>query len=137
MRLGDPLKIIKQIRSQKTGIILPREGTFVRAVDNLGRKLILVNFGTAGEEYLFPTRSRPGLVGINRLCTTDSIVRFLRPSVSMKMKCGDYSSTTIPPSSDRATIRMSKNPNRPKQNSQRTYSAAYFSLEFPAVLSSA
>jgi len=54
MRPGDPLKIIKQIRSQKTGIILPREGTFVRAVDNLGRKLILVNFGTAGEEYLFP-----------------------------------------------------------------------------------
>ncbi len=53
MRPGDPLKIIKQIRSQKTGIILPREGTFVRAVDNLGRKLILVNFGTAGEEYLF------------------------------------------------------------------------------------
>jgi hypothetical protein len=52
----------------------------------------------------------------------------------MKMKCGDYSSTTIPPSSDRATIGMSKNPNRPKQNSARlslTYSAAYFSLEFP------
>jgi hypothetical protein len=33
---------------------LPREGTFVRAVENLGRKLILVNFGTAGDEYLFP-----------------------------------------------------------------------------------
>jgi hypothetical protein len=33
---------------------LPREGTFVRAVENLGRKLILVNFGAAGDEYLFP-----------------------------------------------------------------------------------
>ena len=54
MRTGDSLKTIKPIRSQKTGIILPREGTFVRAVENLGRQLILVNFGTAGEEYLFP-----------------------------------------------------------------------------------
>jgi hypothetical protein len=34
--------------------MLPREGTFVRAVENMGRQLILVNFGTAGEEYLFP-----------------------------------------------------------------------------------
>jgi len=54
MRTGDSLKTIKPIRSQKTGIILPREGTFVRAVENLGRQLILVNFGAAGEEYLFP-----------------------------------------------------------------------------------
>lgn len=54
MRPGDPLKTIKPIRSQKTGVLLPREGTFVRAIENLGRNLILVNFGTAGEEYLFP-----------------------------------------------------------------------------------
>jgi hypothetical protein len=54
MSPGDPLKTIKPIRSQKTGVVLPREGTFVRAVENLGRSLILVNFGTAGEEYLFP-----------------------------------------------------------------------------------
>ncbi|HZD42168.1 MAG TPA: hypothetical protein VE131_15700 [Terriglobales bacterium] len=54
MKPGDPLKIVKPIRSQKTGIFLPREGTFVRAVENMGRKLILVNFGAAGEEYLFP-----------------------------------------------------------------------------------
>ena len=54
MRAGDSLKTIKPIRSHKTGIILPREGTFVRAVENLGRQLILVNFGSAGEEYLFP-----------------------------------------------------------------------------------
>jgi hypothetical protein len=38
---------------------LPREGTFVRAVENLGRKLILVNFGTAGDEYLFPEEILP------------------------------------------------------------------------------
>ncbi|HEV8344387.1 MAG TPA: hypothetical protein VGR30_18690 [Candidatus Binatia bacterium] len=54
MKPGDPLKTSRPIRSQKTGIILPREGTFVRADENLGRKLILVNFGTDGYEYLFP-----------------------------------------------------------------------------------
>lgn len=54
MKTGDPLKTSKPIRSQKTGVLLPREGTFVRAVENMGRMLILVNFGTAGEEYLFP-----------------------------------------------------------------------------------
>jgi hypothetical protein len=54
MKTGDPLKTSKPIRSQKTGIILPREGTFVRAIENMGRQLILVSFGQAGEEYLFP-----------------------------------------------------------------------------------
>jgi hypothetical protein len=54
MSPGDSLKTVKPIRSQKTGVLLPRQGTFVRAVENLGRNLILVNFGTAGEEYLFP-----------------------------------------------------------------------------------
>jgi hypothetical protein len=54
MSPGDPLKTTKPIRSQKTGVVLPREGTFVRAIENLGRSLILVNFGTAGEEYVFP-----------------------------------------------------------------------------------
>ncbi len=54
MNPGDSLKTTKPIRSQKTGVMLPREGTFVRAVENMGRQLILVNFGTAGEEYLFP-----------------------------------------------------------------------------------
>ncbi len=34
--------------------VLPREGTFVRAIENMGRQLILVNFGAAGDEYLFP-----------------------------------------------------------------------------------
>ena len=54
MRPGDALKTIKPIRSQKTGVLLPREGVFVRAIENMGRKLILVNFGPAGDEYLFP-----------------------------------------------------------------------------------
>jgi hypothetical protein len=59
MRPGDPLKTSKPIRSQKTGVVLPREGTFVRAVENMGRQLILVNFGTAGYEYLFPEEILP------------------------------------------------------------------------------
>jgi hypothetical protein len=54
MSPGDLLKTSKPIRSQKTGVLLPREGTFVRMVENLGRQLILVNFGTAGYEYIFP-----------------------------------------------------------------------------------
>lgn len=54
MRPGDRLKTKKPIRSQKSGVLLPREGTFVRTVENLGRELILVNFGSAGDEYLFP-----------------------------------------------------------------------------------
>jgi hypothetical protein len=54
MRPGDLLKTAKPIRSQKTGVLLPREGTFVRMVENMGRQLILVNFGAAGHEYIFP-----------------------------------------------------------------------------------
>ncbi|HYA28817.1 MAG TPA: hypothetical protein VEI95_08365 [Acidobacteriota bacterium] len=54
MSPGDPLKTSRPIRSQKTGTLLPREGTFVRTIENMGRHLILVNFGPAGEEYLFP-----------------------------------------------------------------------------------
>jgi hypothetical protein len=54
MNTGDPLTTLKLIRSHKTGAILPRHGTFVCDIYNLGRRLILVNFGAAGEEYLFP-----------------------------------------------------------------------------------
>ena len=54
MKTGDSVKTTRLIRSQKTGVLLPRQGTFVRDVENLGRKLILVDFGSAGEEYLFP-----------------------------------------------------------------------------------
>lgn len=54
MKPGDALITTKPIRSQKTGVILPRQGVFVSAIENLGRELILVNFGSAGQEYLFP-----------------------------------------------------------------------------------
>ena len=54
MKTGDSLKITTLVRSQKTGVLLPRQGTFVRDIENLGRRLILVDFGPAGEEYLFP-----------------------------------------------------------------------------------
>jgi hypothetical protein len=53
MKTGDSLKTTKLIRSQRTGVLLLRQGTFVRDIENLGRKLILVDFGSAGEEYLF------------------------------------------------------------------------------------
>ena len=54
MSPGETVKTTKPIRSQKTGVLLPRQGTIVRAIENLGRQLVLVNFGQAGEEYLFP-----------------------------------------------------------------------------------
>jgi hypothetical protein len=50
---GDVLTITRSIRSQKTGLLLPRQGIFVSAIENLGRQLILVNFGKVGLEYLF------------------------------------------------------------------------------------
>lgn len=59
MKPGDALKTTTPIRSQKTGLILPREGKFVTAIENLGRTLILVNFGIAGDEYLFPNELEP------------------------------------------------------------------------------
>ena len=48
MKTGDSLKTTKVSRSQRT------KGTFVRDIENLGRKLVLVDFGSAGKEYLFP-----------------------------------------------------------------------------------
>lgn len=59
MKPGDRLTTNRPIRSQKTGQILPREGTFVSAVENMGRKLILVNFGPSGCEYIFPDEILP------------------------------------------------------------------------------
>ena len=54
MKPGDVLTTTRPIRSQKTGIVLPRQGTFVSAIENLGRQLILVDFDKFGPEYLFP-----------------------------------------------------------------------------------
>jgi len=59
MKPGENLKTAKPIRSQKTGVVLPREGTFINAIENMGRKLILVDFGPAGREYLFPEEIMP------------------------------------------------------------------------------
>ncbi len=54
MKPGEGLRTITPIRSQRTGLMLPREGVFVSEIENLGRTLILVNFGDPGWEYLFP-----------------------------------------------------------------------------------
>jgi hypothetical protein len=54
MKPGDVLTTTRPIRSQKTGVVLPRQGVFVSAVENLGRQLILVSFDSVGLEYLFP-----------------------------------------------------------------------------------
>jgi hypothetical protein len=63
MSPGETVKTTKPIRSQKTGVLLPRQGTIVRAIENLGRQLVLVNFGQAGEEYLFPDEIQTLAVG--------------------------------------------------------------------------
>jgi hypothetical protein len=63
MSPGETVKTTKPIRSQKTGVLLPRQGTIVRAIENLGRQLVLVNFGPAGEEYLFPDEIQTLAVG--------------------------------------------------------------------------
>ena len=52
----------RPIRSHKTGMMLPRTGTVVREMDNLGRHLILVRFETV-EEYLFPDEIEAAEVG--------------------------------------------------------------------------
>lgn len=54
MKFGDHLRTSRPIRSHKPGVVLPRECTYVREIENLGRRMILVNFGEAGEEYLLP-----------------------------------------------------------------------------------
>jgi hypothetical protein len=51
---GEKIRTIMSIRSQRTGLILPRDGIFVGARENIGRTLILVDFGEAGPEYLLP-----------------------------------------------------------------------------------
>jgi len=45
MEIGEQVKTAMAIRSRHTGTFLPREGTVVREIENLGRRLILVDFG--------------------------------------------------------------------------------------------
>jgi hypothetical protein len=65
MKPGDVLTTTRPIRSQKTGIVLPPQGIFVSAIENLGRQLILVNFGKFGLEYLFPNEIVAQSRGVN------------------------------------------------------------------------
>jgi hypothetical protein len=53
MKQGDKIKISKIIRSHQTGLLLPREGIFLSAIENIGRTLLLVDFGEAGKQYIF------------------------------------------------------------------------------------
>jgi hypothetical protein len=53
METGVKLNVTKIIRSSKTGMLLPREGTLVSVTENLGRTLLLVEFGDGQHEYLF------------------------------------------------------------------------------------
>ncbi len=53
MRLGTRVRLRKSVRSQKTGMLLPKEGTLVCVTENLGRRLLLVSFESGSSEYLF------------------------------------------------------------------------------------
>jgi hypothetical protein len=53
MKTGLKLNLTKTIRSAKTGMLLPREGTLVSVTENLGRTLLLVEFEDGRAEYLF------------------------------------------------------------------------------------
>jgi hypothetical protein len=65
MKPGDVLTTTRPIRSHKTGVVLPPQGIFVSAIENLGRQLILVNFGKVGVEYLFPNEIVAQSCGVN------------------------------------------------------------------------
>ena len=54
MKPGDKIRTIMSTRSQRTGLMLPRDGIFISARENIGRLLILVDFGEARREYLLP-----------------------------------------------------------------------------------
>jgi len=53
METGVKLNLTTMIRSAKTGVLLPREGTLVSVTKNLGRTLPLVEFEGGQSEYLF------------------------------------------------------------------------------------
>jgi hypothetical protein len=53
MQTGVKLNLTKSIRSSKTGMLLPRQGTLVSVSENLGRTLLLVQFENGQHEYLF------------------------------------------------------------------------------------
>ena len=53
MQTGVKLNLTKTIRSSKTGMILPKEGTLVSVTENLGRTLLFVQFENGQSECLF------------------------------------------------------------------------------------
>ena len=53
METGVKLRLKRIVRSQKTGMLLPKEGTLVSVTENLGRRLLLVAFEGGTREYLF------------------------------------------------------------------------------------
>jgi hypothetical protein len=53
METGAKLNLTRTIRSAKTGMLLPREGTLLSMTENLGRTLLLVGFENGQREYLF------------------------------------------------------------------------------------
>jgi hypothetical protein len=54
MKTGDSLRTYKNYPVAENRRSFTAMGTFVRDIENLGWTLILVYFGPAGEEYLFP-----------------------------------------------------------------------------------
>jgi hypothetical protein len=65
MKPGDVLTTTRPIRSQKTGLVLPRQGIFLGTIENLGRQLILVDFGSVSSEDLFPNEIMAQTANIN------------------------------------------------------------------------
>ena len=53
METGAKLNVRKTIRSSKTGMLLPKQGTLVSVTENLGRTLLLVKFEDGQQDYLF------------------------------------------------------------------------------------
>ena len=53
MQPGIKLNLTRTIRSAKTGMLLPKEGTLVSVTENLGRRLLLVEFTGGQHEYVF------------------------------------------------------------------------------------
>jgi hypothetical protein len=53
MQTGMKLNLTRTIRSSKTGMILPKEGTLVAVTENLGRTLLFVEFDNGQSECLF------------------------------------------------------------------------------------
>jgi hypothetical protein len=53
METGAKLNVTKTIRSSKTGMLLPKQGTLVSVTESLGRTLLLVKFEDGQQDYLF------------------------------------------------------------------------------------